>query len=268
MRIDIGGGLPQKLAELALLWWNLERGWRDPVRAFGGSPLFRAPASGDNAVALTTLDPPRQTSHLYPSFLPNGRQFLFYVTGTEAGIYLGSLDSRKTKRLTTADTTGTFNAQLVAVCPPRVARSAPPGSVAGRAQRQSSNRSGGRYSIFSFDRRIGGILGGTDRPAATDMVRSFRQDSRDGGCPGRESSLDPELSPDGRQVAVHRTVQGNTDVWLLDETRRTRFTFDEGVDIVPLWSPEEAGLCSAQTGMEFSTSTKNHRAATAKKSYC
>ena len=43
-------------------------------------------------------------------FLPGGRQFLFYATGTEdaRGIYLGSLDSPDTTRLTDADTSGAF----------------------------------------------------------------------------------------------------------------------------------------------------------------
>jgi len=39
-------------------------------------------------------------------------------------------------------------------------------------------------------------------------------------------------------VAVHRAVQGNTDIWLMDTTRTTRFTFDAGPDRFPLWSPD------------------------------
>jgi Tol biopolymer transport system component len=33
-------------------------------------------------------------------------------------------------------------------------------------------------------------------------------------------------------------VQGNQDVWLIDETRATRFTFDLALDRFPLWSPD------------------------------
>ena len=46
------------------------------------------------------------------------------------------------------------------------------------------------------------------------------------------------LSPDGRRVAVTRRVQGNTDLWLLDGARMSRFTFDAGVDQIPVWSPD------------------------------
>jgi Tol biopolymer transport system component len=48
----------------------------------------------------------------------------------------------------------------------------------------------------------------------------------------------PRLSPDGHRAAVNRTVQGNTDIWLLDATRTTRATFDPSPDTFPLWSPD------------------------------
>jgi Tol biopolymer transport system component len=50
----------------------------------------------------------------------------------------------------------------------------------------------------------------------------------------------PELSPDGHQVAISRTVQGNTDIWLMDLVRggMTRFTFDVAIDTFPVWSPD------------------------------
>jgi hypothetical protein len=108
-RLDIGGGAPQTLAAA--------------TGAFGGtwntagvilftpgpiSPLFRVPASGGQAVAVTTLD--RQRSHQSPFFLPDGRHFLFFAPGhtDTAGIYLSSLDSPDTQRLTPAETSGVY----------------------------------------------------------------------------------------------------------------------------------------------------------------
>jgi dipeptidyl aminopeptidase/acylaminoacyl peptidase len=49
--------------------------------------------------------------------------------------------------------------------------------------------------------------------------------------------FNPEFSPDSRQVAVRRTVQNNTDVWILDGARAGRFTYDAGDDQYPVWSP-------------------------------
>ena len=77
------------------------------TQSSGGS-LLRVPASGGPPVAVTTLA--GQSSHRFPSFLPDGRHFLFYALGTPdtAGIYLGTLDAPDTHRLTAADAAGVF----------------------------------------------------------------------------------------------------------------------------------------------------------------
>ena len=62
----------------------------------------------------------------------------------------------------------------------------------------------------------------------------------------------PRLSPDGRRVAVYRTVQGNTDIWLLDADRTTRFTFDASLDRFPIWSPDGSRIV-------FDSNRKGHR---------
>jgi dipeptidyl aminopeptidase/acylaminoacyl peptidase len=59
------------------------------------------------------------------------------------------------------------------------------------------------------------------------------------GPPDEDGLSSPELAPDGRRVAVHRTVQGNTDVWLIDTGHDvpSRLTFDASIEASPLWSP-------------------------------
>ena len=63
----------------------------------------------------------------------------------------------------------------------------------------------------------------------------------------------PELSPDGRQIVLDRSVTGNTDVWRLDVERgvRTRLTFDSAPDAFAVWSPEGSRLVfsSARAGV-------------------
>jgi len=51
---------------------------------------------------------------------------------------------------------------------------------------------------------------------------------------------DLSISPDGRTVAVARTANGNKDIWLIDlETEiGRRFTFADGWDARPVWSPD------------------------------
>jgi Tol biopolymer transport system component len=58
------------------------------------------------------------------------------------------------------------------------------------------------------------------------------------GAPDGADLQYPSVSPDGRRVAVTRRVQGNTDLWLMDDTRQVRFTFDAGVDQLPVWWPD------------------------------
>jgi Tol biopolymer transport system component len=62
------------------------------------------------------------------------------------------------------------------------------------------------------------------------------------GAPAADQTNAPELSPDGRRVGIDRVVQGNRDVWLMDQARGglTRFTFDASVDGYPVWSPDGA----------------------------
>jgi hypothetical protein len=63
--------------------------------------LARVPAAGGTPVAVTKLDAPHQYSHRFPQFLPDGKNFLFYIHGTDddasTGTYLGSLDNQETK---------------------------------------------------------------------------------------------------------------------------------------------------------------------------
>jgi hypothetical protein len=64
--------------------------------------------SGGEALPATKLD--RQNSHRWPYFLPDGRQFLFFAQGSPEtqGIYLASLDSSETTRLTAAGASGVY----------------------------------------------------------------------------------------------------------------------------------------------------------------
>lgn len=79
------------------------------IRQLGG-PLPRIAAAGGEPVAVTQVDPPRQTGHLLPQFVHDGRHFLFYALGMPeaTGIYLGSLDGGTSTRLTAADSGGAF----------------------------------------------------------------------------------------------------------------------------------------------------------------
>ena len=259
-RVDIGGGSPQTLTA------SLGRGgtWSpDAIILFAStaaSPLSRISASGGESVAVTKLD--KQSSHRFPQFLPDGRQFLFYAQATPepSGVYLGSLDSPKTKFLGASETAGAY---------------APNGWVlfirAGTllAQRLDLGRKeliGDPVTLADEVSYNANIFAGAFSVSASGLVAyrsgSFSQHQlvwfdRTGKMLGAvgvpDSSLSsPHLSPDGRRVAAYRTVQGNTDIWLLDGTRSTRFTFDSSRHLFPLWSPDGKYIV-------FDSNRKGHR---------
>jgi Tol biopolymer transport system component len=252
-RADIGGGLPQTLADARVGAggaWNPEG-----VILFNGrganSPILRVLTTGGEAVPATKLDPPRTTTHAFPQFLPDDRRFLFSAAGSAQGVYLGSLDSTEIKRLTESDFPSFYvppgwllfmrQQQLVARRfdlsrgeltgdPITVADQvslddslgAPVGAFSVSASGLAAYRAGiaPRNQLTWFD-RTGKILGTV-------------------GDPDENTLGFPELSPDGRRVAVDRIVQGNQDIWLIDQLRggAMRFTFDSANDRRPLWSPD------------------------------
>ena len=62
-----------------------------------------------------------------------------------------------------------------------------------------------------------------------------------------------KLSPDGRTLSLGRTVNGNTDIWLIEIERGVprRFTFEPVRDRSAMWSPDggRIAFASERTGV-------------------
>jgi Tol biopolymer transport system component len=272
-RIDLEGGAPQTVAPAPGArggTWNA-----DGVILFAGSvsgPLVRVPASGGPPVAATTLAE-QQAGHRLPSFLPDGRHFLFYAQGTPdtAGIYLGTLDAPDTHRLTAADVAGVFLPSVRSTGPGSAeARTASEGGwllwvragtlVAQRLDLARAALSGDPVTLADAV-AVDGIFNAAAVSASASGLVAYRTGAgsrrqltwvdRSGqalgplGAPDETGLLNPSVSPDGQRVAVARTVQGNSDLWLLDGARTSRFTFDAAQDRVPLWSPDGTRIAFA-----------------------
>ena len=267
-RLDIGGGAPQTLAAVTTArggTWNADAAILfTPTNA---SPLFRVPASGGEAVAVTKLD--RQGSHRFPSFLPDGRQFLFFAQGSPetAGIYLGSLESGDTKRLTPADTRGVYLPGLPEMIGEWLVWVRAGTLVAQRLDLEQQALTGDPVTLadpVAFDATsfasavsvsAAGLVAYREGGATRRQLAWFDRSGKALaalGAPDENNLNVPSLSPDGRRVAVYRTVQGNTDIWLLDGTRTSRFTFDAALDRNPIWSPDGSRI-------GFDSTLKGHR---------
>ena len=111
-RVEIASGTIQTLADAPAARGGT---WGDGTILFAPaniSPLRRIPARGGASVEATRLETPEHASHRLPAFLPDGRHFLFYVTGTAKvqGVYVGSLDSEPSRRLFESDSAAVFSA--------------------------------------------------------------------------------------------------------------------------------------------------------------
>ena len=200
--------------------------------------LYRVPASGGVASPATKLD--RSTgelTHTYPTFLPDGRHFLYSATGADienSWIKMGALDSADSQPLVKVNSnaayvsvaTGgylvfardetllaeSFDVRRLAIVGDPVPvtdelvshpRSAP--TLASAADFSVSGNGILAYRASSgFDQRQLVWVNRTGR--SIDSIRA----------PGGYDHV--ELSPDGKRIAVDRVDQqsGQSDIWLLD----------------------------------------------------
>jgi serine/threonine protein kinase len=211
--------------------------------------LFRVPDSGGEPVAVTTLSA-GQTSHLFPSLLPGGRQFLFWSRGTPdtRGIYLGSFDSAETTRLIDADTNGVYapggwllfgrQGALVArrFDPARHALSSDSVTV---AESVAVAPVVTRVAVSVSETGVIAYRMGETRQSRLTWFDRSGQSVGTLGEPDRAGPANVALSRDGERAAVERTVEDKTHIWIIDSVRTTPFTFDVG-ERFPLWSPDGA----------------------------
>ena len=256
-RIDIDGGRVQTLA----------RALPGPGGAWGPDgmilfapvsmgPLFQVPASGvGEPVAVTRLGA-GQSAHWSPVFLPGGRQFLFYATGTEdaRGIYLGSLDSPDTTRLTDADTSGAFAPSgwlLFARQGALVARRFDPARrmLSGDPVTVAESVALGFFARAAVSVSATGTIAYRTGVAKASQLTWLDRTGRAVGTLGEPSPAGPwnvALSRDGLRAAVERTGTNEIDIWIIDSRGTTPFTADtSGGQRFPLWSPDSTKIAYA-----------------------
>jgi dipeptidyl aminopeptidase/acylaminoacyl peptidase len=98
------------------------------------------------------------------------------------------------------------------------------------------------FQVAAFSASAAGHIIYRTGPAGQD--RRFVWFDRFGKEAGKVGNLDrgvplsPAVSPDGNRVALHRTIDGNVDIWILDlgQGGLSRFTTHTSAEIHPLWS--------------------------------
>ena len=224
-----------------------------------GGTLFRVSSSGGATAPVTTQDEKTgEISHRYPSFLPDGRHFIYEVQvgggGSQYKHFIGSLDSKPASRLPFESESnvvysppgyllfvqrGTLRAQ-----PFDVRRRQPAGesfAVADLVQ-VSSIVGFGSFSV-SDDGLLAYVGGAAARFSR--LVWSDRSGKEIETIGPAGVHWDPRLSHDGRRLAFAlEDSRGNSDIWIYDLARKisTRFTFDPDADLAPVWSPDDGRI--------------------------
>jgi serine/threonine protein kinase/Tol biopolymer transport system component len=252
-RIDLAGGMPRVLADAPNArggTWN-----RDDVIVFAPNTamaLLRVTASPGGTPTPVTRLAADEGSHRFPQFLPDGRRVLFFMTLGQPhthGVYVVSLDGGEPTRVLAAESAAAYappgylvrvaQGMLVAqrfdaVRATLIGEPIPVAESVGVEEMTSH----GAFSVSS-----GSVL---VYRAGASARRQLVWADRTGKVVGGIGTADeagpnsPEVSPNGQRVAVHRTVQGNADVWLTDLARgaTSRFTTDPAFDGNPVWSPD------------------------------
>jgi Tol biopolymer transport system component len=256
-RVPAGGGAVAVICESgagAGGTWN-----RDNVIVFSplNGPLMRVAAGGGRAEPLTAFDREREeTHHLYPSFLPDGRHYVFYIASRERGLYVGELGSSDRRRLFDPDpslppgaaaTPGVYDgAGRLLYVRDRVlsARSFDPDALTASGEPttvvQTIDYDPPGQAAFTVASGVLVYRAKQHRPLA-ELAWVDRKGAAVGAIdapPGTFRTM--TLAPDDRTLAIdRRDAQGLPSVWLVDAERGTSdrlpSTYWSGD---PLWSPD------------------------------
>ena len=227
-----------------------------------GDPLRKVASTGGDPTVVTSVDTPRENSHRWPQFLPDGTHILFWAgAGTvPAQLRIASLASPEIVTVGPADTNGAFAAGFLffkagnalraqRFDPATLSRSGDPVDIA----TPISTDAGSAFASFSVS-ATGSVAytAGPPRPLVLTWFDRAGKAVGTVGTPGQYTNV--RMSPDGRRLAVSLTsgMPPNRDVWTIDVASgtATRLTTDAAVDATPVWSPAstEIAFSSQRTG--------------------
>jgi len=250
-KIEVSGGPAITLCDAPT---GADGTWsREGVILYDGAtndPIYRVSASGGIPAPAVLADSVHNVAVGWPSFLPDGKHFIYMALGEKSSLKVGSLSSKDTRDLGPAESRAEY-------APPGYLLFMRGGSlVAQPFDARALKLTGEPFPVAEPVRASpngGGDFSASNNGALTYVAGAGQsgrlvwvgRDARLEEIPGTgniPTLLNPALSPDARRVAVRVTdPQVRTrDIWLLDLTRgvTSRFTFEPSNENHPLWSAD------------------------------
>jgi len=259
-KVPVSGGPPVPLTDAPNGrggTWNT-----DNVIVFApttSGPLHRVTSAGGTSTPVTEPSA-NEMSHRFPTFLPDGRHYLFSagLLPSAGEIRVGALDEKSTTLVANSNANAKFadghvlfvrDGSLMAqpFNPDTRETTADAFPIA----EQVSTDGSAYVAMSASSTGLVAYARGSSRPIA--RLTWFDRTGKllgTAGDPGEYYNL--SLSLDERRVAVslHSGSPPNRDVWLLDLTRAgapSRFTFDSAQDGLPIWSSDGTQVAFVST---------------------
>ena len=228
------------------------------------SPLFRVAASGGKPAPVTKLDASLHvTAHRYPSFLPDGRHFLYTAANLTASvndpgssIRVGSLDGKLDRTLVPLASSASY-------ADGRLFYGRDTAILAQKIDLSRWEMKGDPVTIGEHvpERNWFGLIGFSVSEHTLVYLPSlefpsqltwFDRGGRSLGSIGDTRSYgSARLSPDGRRVAADAfdPARSKGEIWILDAASGagTKFVSSNWADFAPVWSPGGDRLAFAST---------------------
>jgi serine/threonine protein kinase/Tol biopolymer transport system component len=262
-RIAVGGGPVMPLADVT----NPRGGTWGARDVIVYAPDYRAglmqvSANGGPSSPATVMDVQKHTTHRWPSFLPDGKHFLYAAMNhgggrkEDNGIYFASLDGKENHLVLATDAAGEYASGYLLYHSQTSLVAQPFDPSAGQLSGTASPLIGNVRDDTGVWRTVSsasqnGVLcyqPGTSDVGGTELAWFDRSGKPLGTIGQRTWQLSLHLSPDGKRLAL---VAGEPlfELWVVDLERgsRSRLTFDEGTVGDPSWTPDGKSLIYAVT---------------------
>ena len=215
--------------------------------------LWKINAGGGDPVRATQLDLSKHSTHRWPTFLPDGKHFLFLANNhsggrrEDNGVYIGSIESTASRLVLASDAGALYSSGYLLYHQQNalIAQKFDPtrGTLSGEAMTIANDvqHDGGTFhTVFSVAQNGVLVYAPGDSSVGDKLALWMNRDGKVLGQVAEPAAYKGGvLSPDGKRL-VMSIGEPRTDFWILDlqHGSRMRLTFDDALHQMPAWSAD------------------------------